>query len=112
MKRSLFLLLLSLGSFTFGQQRAITGTVTDEGHVPLPGGTVLVKGTSRGTTTDFDGHYCIQADQGEVLQFTYVGYATKEVAIGASNVINVSLRLDGELDEVVVMGARQCSQHC
>ncbi|RAJ14468.1 alpha-2-macroglobulin family protein [Olleya aquimaris] len=83
----------------------VTGTVTDENGLPLPTGNVIVKGTSEGTSTDFDGNYLIKASAGDILQFSYVGYETLEKTVGADNIINIKLfPSDENLDEVVVVG--------
>ena len=84
------------------QEKTISGVVSDENGLPLPSATVLVKGTTKGTQTDFDGNYSITAQEGDILVFAYVGYDSKEVTVGASNKINVSMELDNTLDEVVV----------
>lgn len=89
--------------FSYAQEKTITGTVSESG-LPLPGATVLVKGTSRGVSTDFDGNYSIQARAGEVLEFSYVGMKTQNVTVGASNTISVAMENDNTLDEVVVVG--------
>ena len=69
----------------------------------LPGATVLVKGTSSGTSSDFDGKYSIRANEGATLVFSFVGYSTTEVTVGASNTVNVTMQEDAEsLEEVVV----------
>ncbi|KAB5491400.1 TonB-dependent receptor [Flagellimonas hadalis] len=88
------------------QDRVITGTVTDESGVPLPGATVFVKGTSTGTTTDFDGNYSITIPSGSsTIVFSYVGYLTQEVRINQQSQVNISLAPDNTiLDEVVVVG--------
>ena len=86
------------------QEQTISGVVSDENGLPLPSATVLVKGTKNGTQTDFDGKYTIKAQLGDILVFSYVGYATKAVTVGATNKINVSLVPDNNLDEVVVIG--------
>jgi TonB-linked SusC/RagA family outer membrane protein len=88
---------------TFAQEKTISGVVSDDQGLPLPAATVLVKGTSNGTSTDFDGNYQIKANAGDVLQFTYVGYTSKEVTVGNSNTISVTLITDTQLDEVVVV---------
>lgn len=84
----------------------VSGTVTDEFGQPLPGVSVFIKGTQRGITTDFDGNYQIQASQGEVLVFSYVGFVTQEKVIssgGNEQVINVSLKEETQqLEQVVV----------
>lgn len=91
----------------FGQQRTITGTVTDNlDGATLPGVAVLVKGTTVGTTTDINGQYSLEVDQtAAVLQFSFMGMRTEEREIRSQNVINV--RMESEnigLDEVVVIG--------
>ena len=72
---------------------------------PLPGANVLVKGTTNGTQTDFDGNYTIEADSNATLVFSYLGFATQEVAIAGQTTINVVLSEDAnQLSEVVVLG--------
>ena len=83
--------------------QTVTGTVTADGQ-PLPGATVLVKGTTTGTSTDFDGNYSVNADAASTLVFSYIGYTTKEIVVGDQTVINVVLETDNKLDEVVVIG--------
>ena len=94
-------LLLSVVTMTNAQ--TVSGTVTAAGQ-PLPGATVLVKGTSKGTSTDFDGKFTINATPQSTLVFSYVGYATKKVLVGSQKIIKVVLEADNELDEVVVIG--------
>ncbi|MFV0247906.1 MAG: carboxypeptidase-like regulatory domain-containing protein [Tenacibaculum sp.] len=65
----------------YAQERTITGTVSDESG-PLPGVTVLIKGTSQGTQTDFDGNYNIKAKTDNILIFSYIGMKTTEKTIG------------------------------
>ncbi|WP_282149163.1 SusC/RagA family TonB-linked outer membrane protein [Algibacter lectus] len=99
----LTLLLAFVVQLTFAQEKTISGTVSDDSGLPLPGATVLVKGTSTGTSTDFDGKYAIKANQGATLVFSFVGYASKEIAVGSSNSINISMAEDAAaLDEVVI----------
>ncbi len=86
------------------QQRQITGTVTDNSGVPLPGVNIIVKGTSTGTQSDFDGNYTISAAANQTLVFTYVGFASREVSVGNQANINVSLEEGESLEEVVVVG--------
>ncbi|MDA8587350.1 SusC/RagA family TonB-linked outer membrane protein, partial [Flavobacteriaceae bacterium] len=91
--------------FVFGfsvQAQSISGTVTDENGVPLPGATVLVEGTSNGVSTDFDGNYSISASSGDTLVFSFVGYSNQSVVVGSSATVNVSLQPDNALSEVVV----------
>ncbi|WNM18953.1 vWA domain-containing protein [Flavobacterium capsici] len=86
---------------SLAQQKTITGIVSDN-LGPLPGATIVVKGTTRGTQTDFDGKYSIKATKGETLVFSYVGYNSKSVKIGNSSKINVELNGVQTLQEVVV----------
>ncbi|GAA4268232.1 SusC/RagA family TonB-linked outer membrane protein [Hyunsoonleella aestuarii] len=85
------------------QEKTISGTVSDNLGLALPGATVLIKGTSSGVSTDFDGKYSIQANLGDVLVFSFVGYAEQEILVNTLNTINVSLQEDTQaLEEVVV----------
>ncbi|WP_111309262.1 SusC/RagA family TonB-linked outer membrane protein [Confluentibacter sediminis] len=99
----LTLLLAFVVQLTFAQEKTISGTITDGSGLPIPGVTVLVKGTSTGIASDFDGNYSIRANQGGTLIFSFVGYVTQEIVIGASNTINVTLKEDvAALEEVVI----------
>ena len=85
MKRKIFLLLIALWSTTsllWAQNKQISGTVTDEKGTPLPGVSVQIKSTTRGVATDFDGKYSIEASPGNVLLFSFMGYASQEKTIG------------------------------
>jgi len=95
------------------QQITVTGTVTDQAGLPIPGATVLIKGTTKGTATDLDGHYTISVpDPANVLVFSSLGFERKEIMVGshlpagqAGTTINVSLKEDiSALDEVVIKG--------
>ncbi len=99
----LTLLLAFMVQITFAQQKTITGTVSDETG-PLPGVSVIIKGTNTGTETDFDGKYSINASVGDVLVFSFVGMSKQEKTVGAASVINVVLVADNVLEEVVVVG--------
>jgi TonB-linked SusC/RagA family outer membrane protein len=85
-------------------KQTVTGTVTDQSNVPLPGVNVVVKGTNLGTQTDFDGNYTISASQGEVITFSYVGFTPKNVTVGAANIVNITLEEGESLQEVIVLG--------
>lgn len=100
------LLLAFLFPATLIGQTIVTGTVTDEANaLPLPGVNILIKGTTTGASTDFDGNYTITANQGDILVFSYLGYATKEITFTGETPLNVSLAEDaGQLDEVVLIG--------
>jgi len=100
-----FALMVQLG---FAQTKTVTGTVTDDGGLPLPGVNILVKGGSSGTQTDFDGNYSIEVESGQTLVFKYIGFKTQEKTVGSQSTIDVSLVTDSsELDEVVVVGFGQ-----
>lgn len=87
------------------QQNIIKGTVTDNAGVILPGVNVIVAGTNKGVTTDFDGNYQIDAAKGDVLEFSYVGMLTANIIVGDSSTIDVVLEEDrAQLDEVVIVG--------
>ncbi len=82
----------------------IYGKVSEEYGI-LPGVSVIVKGTTRGTQTDFDGNFNIEVKKGETLVFSFVGYETQEIKVGKDNVYNIVLSEDSDsLDEVVVIG--------
>ena len=101
----LVLLLVLVAQLTFAQERAVSGTVSDNTGMPLPGVSVLVKGSKTGTQTDFDGKYSIKASSSQVLVFSYIGMKTQEVA-ASSSVVNVKLSGDAqELEAVVVTTA-------
>ncbi|KKM20764.1 hypothetical protein LCGC14_1642190, partial [marine sediment metagenome] len=102
MKYITLLLFVRFSGYTsFGQ--TITGIVTDTNEAPLPGVTIIVGGTTKGATTDFDGNYSIMANTGDILQFSYIGMQTREITVGSNNSIDVTLQEDSEqLDEVIV----------
>tara|TARA_R110002049_G_scaffold309206_1_gene518576 strand:- start:48454 stop:51861 length:3408 start_codon:yes stop_codon:yes gene_type:complete len=87
------------------QKLNITGTVKDVNGSPLPGASIIIKGTTSGTTTDFDGNYVLAVDTNDVLVISYLGFITKEVAVSGSSIIDVVLNESNEaLDEVIVVG--------
>lgn len=98
----LTLLLALVVQLAFAQQKTITGTVTDDTGMPLPGANIIIKNTSTGTQTDFDGNYSISASSSQVLVFSYVGFTTKEVTVGSQTQINVTLAMDNVLDDIVI----------
>jgi len=94
-----------LMSFALAQDKTISGNVTDQSGLPLPGVSVLVAGTTTGTQTDFDGNYTINAREGQRLRFSYIGQKTTERLVGPSNNITVQLEDDAQaLEEVIVTG--------
>ncbi len=103
----IFVLFASLG--TIMAQRTITGTVSDEIGEPLIGATVLVQGTTSGAVTGINGDYSVNLPAGStVLVFSYTGYTSSEVTVGASNIVDVTLQQDAALlNEVIVTGYSQ-----
>ena len=98
----LTLLLALVVQISFAQEKTVSGTVTDKDG-SLPGVSVLIKGTTKGTDTDFDGKFTISAKVGDVLVFSYLGYETVEKTVGNASTINVTMKEGGEvLDEIVV----------
>src|SRR5690554_3981528 len=98
----LTLLLVLIVQVTFAQEKTISGAVSDDTGLPLPGVNIIIKGTTTGTQSDFDGNYTINAAVGQTLVYSYVGFETQENAVGASNTINVTMKAGSQLDEVVV----------
>ncbi len=102
MKQLLFLSIVLFSSVLLAQ--TVTGTVSDNDG-PLPGVTIIEKGTTNGVTTDFDGNYSIDTGADAVLSFSFIGFASQDVSVNGQSVINVQLAEDAsELDEVVVIG--------
>ncbi|VAW15085.1 Outer membrane TonB-dependent transporter, utilization system for glycans and polysaccharides (PUL), SusC family [hydrothermal vent metagenome] len=99
----LTLLLAFVVHLSFAQDKTITGTVTDQDGLPLPGVNIVVEGTTNGTQTDFDGNYAISGSEGQTLLFSYIGQKYERQAIGAGSTINVQMSEDAQaLEEVVV----------
>src|SRR5690606_33235821 len=98
------LLLLGFAS-AYGQQRVVTGHVTDDSGSAIPGVNVLKKGTTAGTTTDGNGRFSIEASEEDVLMFAFIGYVTQEIRVGTQTTIDVTLSEDvTTLSEVEVWG--------
>lgn len=90
--------------FGFTQAQEVTGNVSDA-NGPLPGASVVEKGTTNGTQTDFDGNFILEVGENATLVFSYIGYSTSEVAVNGQTSINVTLAEDAQaLDEVVIIG--------
>ncbi len=102
MKQILLFCFLFIGSL-YAQEYEVTGKVTDVSNDPLPGVSVLIKGTTQGVSTDFDGKYTIKVKNGDILEFSSLGMKTKQVKVNGQKVINVVLEEDNvALQEVVV----------
>ncbi len=101
MKQFITTLFLFSSLVLFGQG-GISGVVLDENGGPLPGANVVIENTSTGVSTDFDGNFTINANSGQVLVISYIGYTSEYITVGNQDSITVSLQLDNELEEVVV----------
>jgi TonB-linked SusC/RagA family outer membrane protein len=104
--RYVTVLLMLTTTMAWSQSRTVTGKVTasDDGSA-MPGVNIVVKGTSTGTTSDVEGRYSLNVESNATLIFTFVGYATQEVSVGAQSEVNVTLQSDiTALSEVVVEG--------
>lgn len=99
------LMLLLLGTQALAQTRTVTGTVTSEDG-PMPGVSVLVVGSNKGTSTDSDGKFTLELAAGETsLTFSFIGYKTTSVDVGSQSVVNVTMEADAQsLDEVIIVG--------
>lgn len=100
------LMTLLFSTFSYAQ---ITGTVIDDTSTPLLGVSIVVKGTTTGAVSDFDGNYKIDAKQGAILVFSYVGFETQEVTVNG-NEINVTMVSGLGLDEVLLIGSRNANR--
>jgi TonB-linked SusC/RagA family outer membrane protein len=99
----IFTLLLAFSmQFSFAQEKTVTGVVTDK-IGPLPGANVVVKGTTNGVQTDFDGKYSIKTKKGDVILVSFTGYNPKSITVGDSNTYNFVLDEGVQLQEVVVV---------
>lgn len=105
MKKIFFLCIASFLTITYVlAQRTVSGRITDDTGEGLPGVNVVLKGTTTGTTTDLDGNYRLSVNDGDILVFSYVGFETQELDVGARSVIDITLGGVVELQEVVVIG--------
>ena len=105
-QKAYYLLFICLLSYGFGnaQSLSVSGNVSGDGQ-PLPGVSVIVKGTNTGVVTDFDGNYAVNVDTNSTLVFTYIGFTKKEISVQGRSKIDVVLSEDvSKLDEVVVIG--------
>lgn len=106
-KQLFFTISMMLLSYTAFGQNGLTGQVIDSNNMPLPGVSVVIKGTTVGTITDFDGNYSLNTElsDSKVLVFSYIGFKTQEIIVDGKSVINVLMEEDTSLlDEVVVVG--------
>lgn len=87
------------------QEKTITGTVVDQTGLPLPGTNIIIKGTNVGAQTDFDGAFSLEASNGDVLSFSYIGFNTQEVVVGeTANLYVTMIENTDDLEEIVLIG--------
>ncbi len=103
LRKSWICVILIVSCVAMSNAQSVSGTVMADGQ-PLAGATVLIKGTSKGVSTDFDGNFAIEANAKSVLVFSYIGYSDKEILVGSQTQIKVVLEGANKLDEVVVIG--------
>ncbi|MDC8005586.1 SusC/RagA family TonB-linked outer membrane protein [Aureisphaera galaxeae] len=101
--RMAIVLLLMVAQWSFSQEKEITGTVVDDQGLPLLGANILVKETSQGTQTDFNGAYSLTVNVGSTLVFSYVGFQNQEIVVSDTNTINVELLPDNLLEPVLLL---------
>ncbi|WP_303317318.1 SusC/RagA family TonB-linked outer membrane protein [Flavivirga abyssicola] len=103
--KQLLFFMLVLPVYIFGQN-TLKGTVTElPNSIPLPGVNVVIKGTTTGTTTDFDGNYQIQVNNGDIIMFSYIGYQSQEIQYTGQASLNIQLAEDtAQLEEIVIIG--------
>lgn len=102
----LLMLIAFITSNLFAQSYTLKGVVSDDEGMPLPGVSVVVKGTKTGTTTDFDGAYTLNVEKGSTLVFSFVGFDDKEIKTDGTSTLNVKMQSGVNLDEVVLLGSR------
>ena len=100
--RFLVLLVVLVAQLSFAQERAVSGIVSDNTGMPLPGVSVLIKGTKTGTQTDFDGKYTIKATPSQILVFSFIGMKSQEIAASSAKINAKMLDDSQDLKEVVV----------
>ncbi len=106
-----FLTLLFFVSFSaMAQSFHISGVVTDDSNEPLPGVSIVVKGSTNGTSTDFDGKYSLEVYQSDILVFSFVGFNDQEIVMSGDSVIDVTMTAGVALDEVVIVGSRNANR--
>jgi len=105
MRKIYILFCMFIGAMTFAQTVEVSGKISDTSNEPLIGASILVKGTTKGTTTDFDGSYKIQTEIGKELEVSYIGFKTQVVKVTGKE-MNVVLSEDTSLEEVVLTGSR------
>jgi len=105
MKKLMFLSLsFVFMAFSGLAQKTVNGSVVDLNNLPLPGATVIEKGTNNGVSTDFDGNFSIEVAEGSSLEISYIGYTKITLVVGAEDTYNVTLEESNTLEEIIVTG--------
>lgn len=105
MNKWIYLLVFSITTSIAFSQTTLTGTVVDDADLPIPGVNIAIKGTNQGTVTNFDGEYTINANSGDTIVFSYVGFETQEIVYNGQQTLDVKLKVSAEaLEEIVVIG--------
>lgn len=105
---TIYIVLLIFSNPLFAQNKTVSGVITDASGLELIGVNVLVKDSNRGTATDIDGSYSLQASQGDIIVVSYTGYKDQEIQVASQSIINITMVEDSEvLDEVVITGYGQ-----
>jgi len=105
LQKTLMLFMALVVQLTFAQEKTISGTVTDASGIPLPGASIIVKGTSNGVQSDFDGKYILTANVSDVIVISYIGLKTQEITITSASIFDVKMEEDAStLNEVVITG--------
>lgn len=101
----LCLILFPISNLFAQEQITVTGTITDESGIPVPGANILEKGTTNGAMTDFDGNYTITVSDNAILQISFIGYGPQTVEVNGQSTIDISMEMEtSALDEVVIVG--------
>ncbi len=104
-QKNFFILVLAFLATTISFAQQVTGTITDDTSEPLLGVSVVVKGTSTGAVTDFDGNYSIEASNGDTLVFSYIGFDSQELVVSGTS-LDVVMAAGVELDQIILVGTR------
>ncbi|WP_233194442.1 TonB-dependent receptor [Aquimarina sp. I32.4] len=100
----LLIFMCTITSSIIAQKKTITGTVYDKSDMPIVGASIIIKGTTEGVTSDFDGNYTIEASKADILEISYMGYLTQEISVTSQTKINAVLQEDiSMLDEIIVV---------
>ncbi|WP_438425111.1 SusC/RagA family TonB-linked outer membrane protein [Aquimarina macrocephali] len=104
LKIILLVVICTLTSSILAQEKTITGTIYDTSGRPIVGASVLIKNTTKGTSSDFDGNYTIEANEKDVLEISYVGFISQEIVVNEQTKINATLQEDvSQLEEIIVV---------